>query len=924
LIAIPAAADPLIPRLRIHDVTVIEGQQGTVLARFEVTLSEASFEDSLVSVSFATHDDVAGVADGDYVATQGRLWFNAGQISRQVTVPVIGDRVHEPDETFFVDLSDPKGATIVTGRGIGTILNEDAIPVISISDVQVLEGSTAPASARFVVRLDHPSSEKVSVRFATQDGTARVSDLDYVAANGTLEIPPRAAQVELPVAVIPDFKAEPDETFLVTLADAVGAELGEAQAVGTILDDDHQPPTLRIEDAAAITEGNAGVTTARFRVVLSHPAAVVVPVSFATVAGTAHAGEDFAPNSGTFGIAVGDTTDTIGVAVIGDLAREPNETFEVEIESSGDVIVIDNRATGLILDDDRLVARFTPGFAAFPPYLDGTLAPAWGDYDRDGLPDLPLYHNDGPAGFSEIPGFRDLLGQGNFHGSAWCDYDRDGRLDLVITGYADGDSMHTLVLHQRTDGTFEDLGPPLGIGIVGHGETAVWADFDADGWPDLYVPYYPQVPPYRSMFYHGEGGTFSEIGEVAGVAMIGQTEEFKPEGATAADWDGDGDIDLYAGSHLFVNDGSGTFTDVRAELGLPLTFDEGAMFLDYDNDGDLDFYLRDAIGPRLFRHDGGGFVETTTEAGLPPVPEWGYGDAWADVDHDGDLDLVYFVREGSGRLMLNRGDGTFVPDSAFEALGIYVDMACFGDADGDGDLDLLAGSWPKVLYLNSLAAEPGFADSYLRVRVLDERGNRDENGVTVHLERLDVPAGIQTRIVGGGSSYLAQNEYDVHFGVAPEGRYALEVVFPGGAGGKAVVDPTVDPELGAIDPRRLVDKTIVVYRNGRVTMDAMPVAGTPRPSTSAATGLGARPQPMRGSGTLSFALERGSRVSLTVFDVSGRRVRTIVRGFLAAGSHAARWDLVDDRGDRVPAGVYLARLLVDDRPAGATRIVVTE
>ena len=179
--------------------------------------------------------------------------------------------------------------------------------------------------------------------------------------------------------------------------------------------------------------------------------------------------------------------------------------------------------------------------------------------------------------------------------------------------------------------------------------------------------------------------------------------------------------------------------------------------------------------------------------------------------------------------------------------------------------------------------------------------------------------------MGGGSSYLAQNEYDVHFGVAPEGRYTRSRwSSPEGRAARPWSTRPSIPELGAIDPRRLVDKTIVVYRNGRVTMDAMPVAGTPRPSTSAATGLGARPQPMRGSGTLSFALERGSRVSLTVFDVSGRRVRTIVRGFLAAGSHAARWDLVDDRGDRVPAGVYLARLLVDDRPAGATRIVVTE
>ena len=216
------------------------------------------------------------------------------------------------------------------------------------------------------------------------------------------------------MAVIPDFKAEPDETFLVTLADAGRRRARRSPGGGN--DSRRRPPAADAPDRGRGGDhrGERGVTTARFRVVLSHPAAVVVPVSFATVAGTAHAGEDFAPNSGTFRIAVGDTTDTIGVAVIRDLAREPNETFEVEIESSGDVIVIDNRATGLILDDDRLVARFTPGFAGVPA-VPGRHAGARVGRLRSRRPARPApVPQRRSGGLLRDPGFRDLLGQGTF------------------------------------------------------------------------------------------------------------------------------------------------------------------------------------------------------------------------------------------------------------------------------------------------------------------------------------------------------------------------------------------------------------------------------------------------------------------------------------------------------------------------------
>src|SRR5436309_3406466 len=126
----------------------------------------------------------------------------------------------------------------------------------------------------------------------------------------------------------------------------------------------------------------------------------------------------------------------------------------------------------------------------FAPYPRASLAPAWGDDDGNGEPDLPLYHNLGSGKFSESPGFRDLLRNGNYHGASWCDYDGDGELDLAILAYAINGSDRSLLLHNLGNGRFEDVAPRLGMDVCGYGETAVWADFDGDGWPDLFTPYY--------------------------------------------------------------------------------------------------------------------------------------------------------------------------------------------------------------------------------------------------------------------------------------------------------------------------------------------------------------------------------------------------------------------------------------------------
>src|SRR5262249_4796098 len=129
----PLAPPP--PSITINDATVAEGNTGTTAATFTVTLSAASSQP--VTVAYATTGGNA-TAGSDYQSTSGTLTIPAGQTSGMITVPVIGDRLPEPSETFAVNLSSPTNATIADGQGVGTILDDE--PRISISDVSKLEG----------------------------------------------------------------------------------------------------------------------------------------------------------------------------------------------------------------------------------------------------------------------------------------------------------------------------------------------------------------------------------------------------------------------------------------------------------------------------------------------------------------------------------------------------------------------------------------------------------------------------------------------------------------------------------------------------------------------------------------------------------------------------------------------------------------
>ena len=334
------------PALSINDVSVTEGNSGTTAATFTVSLNTPSGR--AVSVDYASANGTA-LAPTDYGAVNGTLVFAPGQTSKQLTIAVQGDTLDEDDETFFVNLLNAVNATIADAQGVGTILDDDPVPSLSIDDVVVTEGNSGTFNATFTVSLDAASGRQVTVNYATADGTA-IAPGDYQARSGTLTFAAGQTSRPVNVPIVGDTIDENNESFTVNLSGAVNATIADAQAVGTIIDDDGQP-ALTVQDVA-VNEGNSGTVNAIFTVTLAPVSGQTVTVDYATADGTAAAGSDYQPRSGELTFTAGASTRQVVVPVNGDVLDEIDETFTVTLSNPVNAILADPLGLGTIADDD--------------------------------------------------------------------------------------------------------------------------------------------------------------------------------------------------------------------------------------------------------------------------------------------------------------------------------------------------------------------------------------------------------------------------------------------------------------------------------------------------------------------------------------------------------------------------------------------
>jgi len=434
-----------------------------------------------------------------------------------------------------------------------------------------------------------------------------------------------------------------------------------------------------------------------------------------------------------------------------------------------------------------------PAFTSVQPPLFG--APGgqtngWADYDLDGDLDLfvgfrgapnRLYRNDSGT-FVDVAAEVGLADEPETRASAWGDYDSDGDPDLYV-GFANLDIPNRL--YRNDGGAFVDVAEAAGVGKSGTSRQPTFLDYDGDGDVDLFVAFRDKP----NTLFRNDGGRFTDVTEASGIGDPRRTV-----GVAWFDMDGDGDLDAFVANQngdedaFFQNRGDGTFEDVAERLGMHQPGraadlgSVGTAVADYDNDGDLDLFVA-SYGPDVLWENQGDGTFMNTSPGTPLAGNHhSVAAAWGDADHDGWLDLyvnTFLAGEVEARDYLFRGgaDG-FVEETpdVMVARGSSHGVA-WADYDNDGDLDLaLANNHAEAthpLYRNELAAAG--ADRALQITVTDPSGRATRAGATVVVRRPS-DGFVTARLVDTGGGYSSQGTAPVHVTIpAGEGSLDIEV-----------------------------------------------------------------------------------------------------------------------------------------------------
>jgi hypothetical protein len=442
--------------------------------------------------------------------------------------------------------------------------------------------------------------------------------------------------------------------------------------------------------------------------------------------------------------------------------------------------------------------------------VNGTAWPGGSKRDRRGPSTLGLYRNNRNGTFTDVTRRAGLAVEMYGMGVAVADYNNDGFPDILIT--AVGQNR----LFQNTGrGAFVDVTHKVGLGgRTGFSTSALWFDYDRDGFVDLFVCNYVQWSPEHDVFcsvdgrnksyctpeaYHGAtcwlfrnrgNGTFEDVTAKSGIFDTTS----KSLGVAMLDYDRDGWPDLFVANDtqpnkLYRNRRDGTFEDVAVRAGVAFSEDGkaragmGVDAADFDNAGAAGIAVTnfDDEMIALFRPQRGGtYEDRAIQAGVgqPSRMRLGFGCAFLDADLDGHPDLAVVnghidetVRNIAGNhgyaqaphLFLNDGKGGFRDVAGQLGGGFAAPKVGRGLAVGDLDLLLTTNQGPAYLYRNDLTS----GNRSLRFRLQGTKSNRDGIGAMV---RVSTPDGTQSRMVKTGSSYLSQSELTVTFGLARRNR----------------------------------------------------------------------------------------------------------------------------------------------------------
>lgn len=603
--------------LTLSATSVTEGDTGTTQAIFTASRSNASVA---ASVDYTTADGTA-TAGTDFQATSGTLSFAIGELTKTISVPITGDMLDEPNETFVLNLSNPTNVLLNNTSVGGTIVDDDTAGTLNFSAVRY---TVAENGTNAVVRVSRTggSDGPVTVQYTTSPGSA-VTPEDFTTQAGTLSFGPGELNKTITIPIINDNISELDETFDLFLSSPTGgAVLGEQDDTEVLISsNDRQPGTFQFSSNTYAAAENAGTLVLTVERVggADGPATV----KYATGKKTALPGKDYTTETGVLNFGDGETSKTIVILLLEDNLLETQETFSVtlSVPTGGPKLGQPRVATCTIENDERLVTKNSVlvgagnsgiikvldgptnttrmTINAFPTGFKAGVRIATGDVTGDGADDIIV--GAGPNGSATIRVFDGITGlklpglAGEFfHGFdqaagvnvAAGDLDGDGNAEIIVSAGAGG-GPHVKVFDVYDPTFFRTFNAYPGLTT---GVRVATGDLDGDGKAEIIT-----------------SPTAGDVGAVQGFTMDGLlVRTYDVSGAVTiatGDLDGDGRAELIVGAgagggpHVKVFDGN-TGLELMKILVYPPNYNGGIAVAvgDVDGDGIYDLIVAPGAG----------------------------------------------------------------------------------------------------------------------------------------------------------------------------------------------------------------------------------------------------------------------------------------------------------------------------------------
>jgi len=540
----------------------------------------------------------------------------------------------------------------------------------------------------------------------------------------------------------------------------------------------------------------------------------------------------------------------------------------------------------------------------------------WADFNNDGKQDIfvcnnqtgnknnMLYLNNGDGTFTKVTAGIVVNDGGSSYGCTAADFDNNGTIDLFVSNYGENNFLYS----GNGDGSFTKITSGSIVSDGGNSTGCAWADYDKDGYVDLFVCNRNQA----NFLYHNNGiGTFTKITSGAIVTNVSNSG-----GCAWSDFDNDGYPDLFvanagpAADYLYHNNGNGTFTQVTGD---PVVSDilhsSGGSWGDYNNDGYQDLFVTCGVigsgNDRLFRNNGNGTFTKILSDPIVNTVHWAGGSSWGDFDSDGWLDMFVGGYDGPNFLFKNDANGSFVKidTGILSTDGNYKEGAGWCDYDNDGNPDIFTARNNYFGGNNCLYRNNGTNNKFINIKCVGMISNKCGIGAKVYVKANT-----------GSGSITQMREISSQTGGSISGMNCLNAVF--GLGNTAIVDSIIikwpsgiidrygqlqpDRFLTAVEGQGITD----IFRNNAVIPEKFSISQN-------------YPNPFNSESVIKYEIPENSSVKISVFDITGKEIQTIVDRMQSPGVYEVRFN-----SKNLSSGIYLYRLTAGNNYTEVRRMTI--